>query len=123
MNPDKFTSTSYGEKWGSKDDTNGYVYFYPTALKELCDKGGYSMKLFVSWAVKNHVIETDKEGKTSKVKRLNPKDKPVRMYWIRTPKNEQDKKDESPSGAKDEEGFVDMTDQEYQQLGLAFLDD
>lgn len=71
MNEQKFDTDTTCEKWGDpiERDGNGnrLVYFYPTALDNICKNGGFSKKAFLSWGVKKElVLSSNKYGNTTK---------------------------------------------------------
>lgn len=68
MNEQRFDVNTICEKWGDPieiDNDSGcrLVYFYPTALENICKNGGFSKKAFLSWGMKKKlVIAKDKYG-------------------------------------------------------------
>lgn len=67
MNRSRFGSNDATEQWGMID--GGWAYMFPQAVKELCQKGNYSYKAFMSWADRQGVIQTDGRNQT-KPKRI-----------------------------------------------------
>ena len=63
---DPFSPTS--EKWGCLE--HGYAVIYTNIFDQLCQKGGFSRKAFLSWADRQGIIQTQ-GGKTSKVKKID----------------------------------------------------
>lgn len=68
MNSQRFDMDTNCEKWGTLE--NGYAIFYNQAFEELCRLGGFSKKSFLSWANRNHLIQTQ-GGQLTKVKKMN----------------------------------------------------
>lgn len=61
MNEQRFDVDTICEKWGDPieyDSDSGcrLVYFYPTALENICKNGGFSKKAFLSWGMKKNLI-------------------------------------------------------------------
>lgn len=72
MNEQRFDTETNCEKWGDPieyDSESGcrLVYFYPTALENICKNGGFSKKAFLSWGMKKKlVISSNKYGNVLK---------------------------------------------------------
>lgn len=72
MNEQRFDVETICEKWGDPieyDSESGcrLVYFYPTALENICKNGGFSKKAFLSWGMKKKlVISSNKYGNVLK---------------------------------------------------------
>lgn len=71
MNEQRFDTETTCEKWGDpiERDESGcrVVFFYPTALNNICKNGGYSKKAFLSWGIKNGLVVSGNEyGNMSK---------------------------------------------------------
>ena len=71
MNEQRFDTETTCEKWGDpiEHDESGcrVVFFYPTALNNICKNGGYSKKAFLSWGIKNGLVVSGNEyGNMSK---------------------------------------------------------
>lgn len=80
MNEQRFDVDTPCEKWGDPIERDGeanrLVYFYPTALNNICKNGGYSKKAFLSWGMKmGLVISNNKYGNILKreTESRNPK--------------------------------------------------
>lgn len=58
-----------GENWGKIE--SGYAYVHVNAFDAMCKKGNFSKKAFLSWAVKNNLVQVDEKGKkTARNKRV-----------------------------------------------------
>lgn len=69
INSAKFDPVSMtNEKWGVIED--GYAIIYNNIFDQICKKGGFSKKAFLSWADKHGIIVTQ-GGKTTKVKKFD----------------------------------------------------
>lgn len=69
INSAKFDPVSMtNEKWGVIED--GYAIIYNNIFDQICKKGGFSKKAFLSWADKRGIIVTQ-GGKTTKVKKFD----------------------------------------------------
>lgn len=69
INSAKFDPVSMtNEKWGVIED--GYAIIYNNIFDQICKKGGFSKKAFLSWADKRGIIITQ-GGKTTKVKKFD----------------------------------------------------
>lgn len=72
MNEQRFDTETICEKWGDPieyDSESGcrMVYFYPTALENICKNGGFSKKAFLSWGMKKKlVLSNNKYGNVLK---------------------------------------------------------
>lgn len=72
MNEQRFDVDTICEKWGDPIEFDSesecrLVYFYPTALDNICKNGGFSKKAFLSWGMKKKlVISNNKYGNMSK---------------------------------------------------------
>lgn len=58
-----------GEVWGCIE--HGYAIIINNAFNRICEKGNFSGRAFLSWASKHGLVETNKDGKNSKTKRIN----------------------------------------------------
>lgn len=68
MNGQRFDISTNCEKWGIIED--GYAYMYNQAFDELCSSGGFSKKSFLSWAARNHIVQSDSKGNPTKQKKI-----------------------------------------------------
>lgn len=68
MNGQRFDISTNCEKWGIIED--GYAYMYNQAFDELCSSGGFSKKSFLSWASRNHLVQSDSKGNPTKQKKI-----------------------------------------------------
>lgn len=68
MNGQRFDISTNCEKWGIIED--GYAYMYNQAFDELCASGGFSKKSFLSWAARNHLVQSDSKGNPTKQKKI-----------------------------------------------------
>lgn len=68
MNGQRFDISTNCEKWGIIED--GYAYMYNQAFDELCTSGGFSKKSFLSWAARNHLVQSDSKGNPTKQKKI-----------------------------------------------------
>ena len=68
MNGQRFDISTNCEKWGIIED--GYAYMYNQAFDELCSSGGFSKKSFLSWAARNHLVQSDSKGNPTKQKKI-----------------------------------------------------
>ena len=71
MNGQRFDAVSSCEKWGAIE--NGYAVIYNQAFDELCASGKFSKKSFLSWALKNNLVQSDSLGNPTKQKKINGK--------------------------------------------------
>lgn len=71
MNATRFDATTNCEKWGTID--KGFAILYNQAFNELCDSGHFSKRSFLSWAIKNDVVQTDSNGNPTKPKKIDGK--------------------------------------------------
>jgi len=93
--------TYKGEIWGTIE--NGYAVIHNNIFKEMCDRGSFSGKAFLSWADKNNLL---KFGTEPKVKKLGGK--ASRCIFLKLDNAEQvDSKPEL-----DEDGFMKIPQQE-----------
>ena len=99
MNRIKFDDETNCEKWGIIK--NGYAIFYPLSLSELCKTGGFSKKSFLSWANKKGILSHSRNANT-KATRINGN--VCKCVWIKI--------EEVPEFETDEDGFIDIADQE-----------
>lgn len=98
INSAKFDpATMTNEKWGVIED--GYAIIYNNIFDQLCKKGGFSKKAFLSWADKRGVIITQ-GGKTTKVKKFDGN--PKRCVFL--------KLDDST----DKDGFIEVDDEQME---------
>lgn len=56
------------ETWGCTE--NGYAVIYNNIFDNMCKKGGFSKKSFLSWAERKNLLQTD-SGRYNKVKKFN----------------------------------------------------
>lgn len=75
--PDTF-GEFHGEQWGCLE--NGKAVIIGNAFNRILQKGGFSEKSFLSWAVKNNIVECGTDGKAKKVKRWDGK--PTRCVFL-----------------------------------------
>lgn len=68
VNSDRFNVSSNGEHWGVFEE--GYAVIYNNIFDEICRKGGFSKKAFLSWANKKGLLKAEM-GRTSKTKKVN----------------------------------------------------
>ena len=71
MNATRFDATTNCEKWGIIED--GHAILYNQAFNELCDNGHFSKRSFLSWATKNGVVQTDRNGNPTRQKKVDGK--------------------------------------------------
>lgn len=120
MNAVKFDANTNTEKWGIIED--GYAIFFTQALEELCQGGGYSRKAFASWAVKRGLMLQGKDGKNSKVRKVEKKS--VRCYFLKLPEETEVDSEGNQylgDGTKiDKDGFVQLD--ESVQLDIPFME-
>lgn len=91
INKNKFATNYYGdyqgEVWGTycKEgiDKIPCVAIVPNIFKRICATGGFSAKAFTSWALKKGLMFTGKDGKHSKVVKIQ--NDPVRCYVLKLP--------------------------------------
>lgn len=86
-----------GECWGVIED--GYVIIQNNIFNQMCQKGNFSSKAFLSWASKKDLIKGS-NGKNSKTKRINGSS--GRCVFIRLP--------------EDQDDFVELTQDEQEKL-------
>jgi hypothetical protein len=69
-NPSRFSSgtTNMGELWGGDDE--GYVYIIKSVFDAKMQEQGYNSAAFLSWAKRRELLLLDKEGKSTKNKRI-----------------------------------------------------
>ena len=93
------------EKWGVIE--NGYAIIYNNVMDSICKKGGFSKKSFLSWAVREKLLQTQ-AGNMTKLKKVSGIT--VRCVWLKM------NRDTAP-----EDGFVSIDDlPEYMQEKLPF---
>lgn len=93
------------EKWGVIE--NGYAIIYNNVMDSICKKGGFSKKSFLSWAVREKLLQTQ-AGNMTKLKKVFGIT--VRCVWLKM------NRDTAP-----EDGFVSIDDlPEYMQEKLPF---
>lgn len=100
---DPFSPTS--EKWGCLE--HGYAVIYTNIFDQICHKGGFSRKAFLSWADRKGLIQTQ-GGKTSKVKKIDGS-----CYRCIFLKLDSDVKE-------DEDGFLDLDQDKELQKEVPF---
>lgn len=101
INSAKFDPVSMtNEKWGVIED--GYAIIYNNIFDQICKKGGFSKKAFLSWADKHGIIVTQ-GGKTTKVKKFDGS--PKRCVFLKL------------DDGTDADGFTEIDDE---QMGLPF---
>ena len=66
--PDIRTGEYKGEIWGVIE--KGYAIIYRNIFNNMCDKGNFSSKSFLSWASKNNLLDAEK-GRNDKKKTIN----------------------------------------------------
>jgi hypothetical protein len=59
------------------------VAIITNVFKKMCASSGYSMKAFSSWATKQGILHGGKDGKASKVVKINQE--PIRCYVLEVP--------------------------------------
>jgi len=64
---DEFT---VNECWGLIEENSNMAIINGNAFKKMIEKGGFSEKGFLSWALKQNIIESDESGRTKKNKRI-----------------------------------------------------
>lgn len=103
MNNQRFDTVTSCEKWGIIDD--GYAIMYNQAFNELCEIGRFSKKAFLSWALKNGIVQSDSKGNTAKQKKISGKN--YRCIFLKLNPEE------------DKDGFKPI-ESEYEQEELPF---
>lgn len=58
------------ECWGMLEEESNVVIINGNAFKKMLDRGNFSEKSFLSWAIKNNLVETDSNGNPKKNKRI-----------------------------------------------------
>lgn len=58
------------ECWGMLEEESNVVIINGNAFKKILDRGNFSEKSFLSWAIKNNLVETDSNGNPKKNKRI-----------------------------------------------------
>ncbi len=58
------------ECWGMLEEESNIVIINGNAFKKMLDRGNFSEKSFLSWAIKNNLVETDSNGNPKKNKRI-----------------------------------------------------
>lgn len=71
MNNIRFDISTNCEKWGLLEE--GYAIMYNQAFTDLCESGGFSKKSFLSWALKNNIVQSDNSGNPTKQKKIDGK--------------------------------------------------
>lgn len=88
INPNRFSENAFGdyagECWGMKQ--SGYIIILKNIFDNMCKKGGFSEKAFLSWANKKGLIETQK-GNPTKVKKI--KGNSCRCVFLKEKDNEE----------------------------------
>ena len=82
INQAKFSPSSAeynGEIWGDMDDR--YIYIIKSKFDQVLNDEGYNATAFLGWAKNNGIVETGKDGKTTRVKKIRGKS--ARCIWIR----------------------------------------
>lgn len=98
INSAKFDpATMTNEKWGVIED--GYAIIYNNIFDQLCKKGGFSKKAFLSWADKRGIIITQ-GGKTTKVRKFDGN--PKRCVFLKL------------DDGTDKDGFIDIDDEQME---------
>ena len=54
------------ECWGMLEEESNIVIINGNAFKKMLDRGNFSEKSFLSWAIKNNLVETDSNGNPKK---------------------------------------------------------
>ena len=64
-------STEYqGEIWGTYNGTDEYIYIISSRFSKICNDGGFSNRVLLSWLAKNGLIKQDNKGKNTINKKL-----------------------------------------------------
>lgn len=100
INKNKFVTNYYGdyqgEIWGTyyQDgiDKTPCIAIVSNIFKRICSTGGFSSKAFTSWALKKRIMFTGKDGKSSKVVKIQ--NSPVRCYVLKLPDMEENPDEE-----------------------------
>lgn len=67
VNASRFqTSDNNGEFWGKVDEYNNKAYIISTVFRKALTDNGFDERAVTSWLRANHLIEPDKDGKSSK---------------------------------------------------------
>lgn len=67
INANRFqTSDNNGEFWGKVDEDNNKAYIISTVFRKALLDNGFDERAVTSWLRSNHLIEPDKDGKSSK---------------------------------------------------------
>lgn len=80
--PDSCTGEYKGEVWGCME--NGYAVILNNAFSRICEKGGFSGRSFLSWAVRNGLVQTQ-GGRNYKNKKFYGR--AIRCVWLQMPDN------------------------------------
>lgn len=100
INKNKFVTNYYGdyqgEIWGTYYregvDKIPCIAVVSNVFKRICATGGFSSKAFTSWALKNSLMFTGKDGKHSKVVKIQ--ENPVRCYVLKLPDMDENTEEE-----------------------------
>lgn len=92
MNNIRFDISTNCEKWGLLED--GYAIMYNQAFTDLCESGGFSKKSFLSWALKNNIVQSDNSGNPTKQKKIDGKN--CRCIFLKL------------NDGMDKDGFIDI---------------
>lgn len=96
INRNKFLKNYYGdysgEVWGKYisegADKTPCIAIVSNAFKRICASGGYSPKAFISWALKKNLMFKGKDGKASKVVKID--ENPIRCYVFKLPDTDEE---------------------------------
>ena len=100
INKNKFTTNYYGdyqgELWGTylHENDNHYIAIVPNVFRRICTSGGFSFKAFTSWAIKKELLMVGKDGKHSKVVRIQQD--PIRCYVLKLPDMKEEEENVTP---------------------------
>ena len=75
-----------GECWGKIED--GYAIIIRTAFNRMCERGNFSDKMFLQWAKKEDLIQTNAKGDPTKSCRFG--DSSPRCVWLKMTRGEND---------------------------------
>ena len=95
------TGAYRGEMWGCIKD--GYVVIISSAFDRIAERGNFSRKGFLQWAVKREIVQPDNRGiatKTCRFSGIAPK-----CVWLRL-----------PDDLTDENGFIKVPEDMQEQL-------
>ena len=102
MNMGRFgKNLAFTEQWGEIDEDEGCIYFFTTALSEVCKAGGFSKKTFLNWAKMNRVLVLGKKGEETIVKKIGVKSRRVHKIKMSLPEEQNN---------NDQMGFISLPD-------------